>query len=211
MFVYNRESEGEPLSAICLVVYLCRHRGTRRSLRNPPSRPQLRFPSPRSAKTIRHMNQCVCLWVFCVYECVCEQRRAKLSSPHMNKTRHQSLGNPIFTAVSTHINLFAFSPPQASSVQPLVSDTHTHIHTHRKQCRPTSSGPGLARSCFPHSVMKEGNHQSNHSRDRHTVIIRLTFSLPPSFAPIKTWRGSRTTITRREVCNYSIPRQAGQR
>ncbi len=192
-----------PLAAVCIVVYLCRHWGTRRSLRNPPSHPQLRFPSPCSAKTIRHVTPCV---FSCVCSCVCS-KKGKLSSSHMNKTRHHSLGSSIFTTVSGAAHTY-----QPLPVPPFcITFGVKHTHTYTKQCHSTSSGPGLAHSCSPQRLMKEGNHQSNHSHDRYTVIIRLTFSLPPFFAPSKHGGGSRTTITRREVCNYSIARQAGQR
>lgn len=61
--VQDRGSDRHPLPAVCIVVYLCRHCGTRRSLRNPPSHPQLCFPSPRSAKTVQTMSVCLCVCV----------------------------------------------------------------------------------------------------------------------------------------------------
>lgn len=58
--------------------------------------------------------------------------------------------------------------------------------------------------------MKEGNHQSDRSRDRRTVIIRLRFFFASFFCPIKTRRGLEdNNYQEGDVCNYSIARQAG--
>ncbi len=122
-------------------------------------------------------------------------KEGKLSSSHMNKIRHHSLGSPIFTTVFETVHTYQPLPVPpfciTSGVGRPHTNTHTHIHshththTHTNQCHFTSSGPGLAHRYSPQSFMKKGNHQRDHRRDRHTVIIRLMFSLPPFFAPSK--------------------------
>lgn len=84
--------------------------------------------------------------------------------------------------------------------------THTHLHTH------TSRVLGLLLpKLLPSKLFEERKSQRNRSCSRHCHYPTQVFSSSIFLTPIKTRRGSRMTITKREGCNYSIARQAGQR
>lgn len=87
-------SEEDPLLAVSIVVYVCRHWGLQRSRRNPPSLHFLPRALLKPSGTWLGGHLCVC---------------ACLSSSDINTARHRSLGSPIFTTGCEGTSTFSSS------------------------------------------------------------------------------------------------------
>lgn len=150
----------------------------------------------------------LCVWL--------RSKKGKLSSSHMNKTRHHSLGSPIFTTVSEAVHTYQPLLAPASIRTFGQTDTHRHRQTERETLTHKTVSLHIQRLGLGPKLLPSGLYERRkspkepQSQPTHCYYPAHVFS-SSFFRSIKTSRGSRTTITRREVCNYSIARQAGQR
>ena len=173
----KKGSEGDPLYVVSIVVYGCRHWRLWRSQRNPPNHLRLCFLPHALLNPLG-------TWLHaCLHVCARANVCAPQASFHLqtwirwDTTVWEAQYLQLSQRLRAHISRCLFLP-LCNLWCPMQTHTYTTGSRHIQR-------PGLADSYSPQSYMKEGNHQSNHSHDQNTVIIRLRFSLPPSFAPSK--------------------------